>query len=246
MGWFSKRRNIAIAVGAGVLLVVCSVLVTYGVLTHEEPDLLMVCWTEGPMPEARYQDHSMVDGEVPHGSCDRPEKLVWPKSQIPLTVSATSGYDTVLAVGTSRREALDAAVRHINERLGFMVFRPVSDVSGTSVMVQVETAMGVARRSDGKRDSRRTPLGYARHYWDGPDGKLRCRAVVFSNVGGLRLEYLVSYHELLHCLGLGHDPSPSSAMYAFTDDDVVAGVMRHFRVSDHDRRVLRRLYREKE
>lgn len=244
MGWFSKKRNIAIAVGAAAFLIVCSALVIYGVLTHSEPDVLAVCWTEGPMPEARYQDSSMIDGELLHGSCDQPEELVWPKSQIPLTVSVTAGYDMVLAVGTKRRHAIDFAVHDINDQLGFTVFQSVSDATGTSVMVHLETMQGVARRSDKEQDSQRNPLGFARHFWRG--SRLQCQAVIFSSVGGLRAEYLVSFHEILHCLGLGHDPYSSSIMYAFTEDDTMGDRMNYSRISDHDRRVLRRLYRVKE
>lgn len=215
-----------------------SFLVAYGVATHWEPGLLRVCWTGAGGLEARYEDADSVDGQIANASCDRPEELVWPQSQVPLTVSAVEGNETVLIVGSTRRRAIDAATDDINRQLGFRMLRPVTSVVPASVVVQVGAAMGVSSRTGAGA----SPLGYARHYRGDRDSRLHCRGTVLSRVSDISTQYVVVLHELLHCVGLAHDWSESSVMYPFTRDDIMGHELRFVLISDRDRRRLAKLY----
>ena len=242
MSWFSKKRNIAITVGAGVLAGVVITLIIYGVVTHREPILLEVCWVNG---EARY-----VEGmEIDDGPCAGAEELVWPASQVPFTVAASkTGDQTVLAPGTSEREALDSAIRDINQQIGCTVLRPSADPLSAAMVAHLGEAVDVLPRrvgGGGLEKASRAPLGWAYHHRSDSGGQpsLRCHLHVRSNVGSLRGEYLVAHHELLHCLGLAHDPqNPASAIYPFTEDDTMWETMQAARVTDADRSRLRSLY----
>jgi hypothetical protein len=248
VSWFKKPLNIGIAIGAGVLAVVAAVLVIYGVVTHSEPVLLQVCWHNGI---AFYDDGSVEEGgvETNHEPCDRPEELVWPTSQLPLTVAASTPDGILLAPGASQREGVDAAIRDINSQIGFTLFAPIDFGARASVVVQVGAAMD-SDRVRGVREvhgrGSRPSLGYAAHHRaNGEIGvSLHCDITVYSSTGNLRGDYLVAHHELLHCAGLAHDPdNPASAIYPFTVDDTMWELMQAARITDADRARLRELYR---
>jgi len=240
MSWFSKKRNIAITIGAGILAVVAAALIVYGVVTHTEPVLLEVCWENN---EARYVEGTEVDD----GPCEGSEELVWPKSQFPLSVAAISD-ETLLAPGSARREGLDSAIRDINSQVGCELLEPVEDGAEAAIVAGVGKAVDViARRNSGGKGAKRNAsiLGWARHQRNesGADAELHCDLAVYSTVGNLRREYLVAHHELLHCLGLAHDPNnPASAIYPFTEDDTMWDRMHAARITDADRARLRELY----
>lgn len=240
MSWFSKKRNIVIAVGAVVLAIIAAVLIIYGVATHTEPVLLEACWVND---EARY-----VEGmEVDDGACEGSEELVWPKEQVPFTVAAIS-EETLLAPDSPGREGLDSAIRDINSQIGCKLLEPVEDGAGAAIVARVGEAVDVSdRRNSGRDGSKGSTLGWARHRRDGSgsDSRVYCDLVVYSTVGNLRNEYLVAHHELLHCLGLAHDPdNPASAIYPFTMDDTMWDRMHAARITDADRARLRELYCE--
>lgn len=237
MSWFSKKRNIAIAVGAGVLAIVAVVLIVYGVATHTEPVLLEVCWVDD---EARYVEGTEVDD----GPCEGSEELVWPKKQVPFTVAATM-EEALLAPGSPGREGLDSAIRDINSQIGCKLLEPVEDGAGASIVAGVGEAVDVSnRRNSGGDRAKGSTLGWARHRrMDGAGSRIYCDLVVYSTAGNLRNEYLVAHHELLHCLGLAHDPNnPASAIYPLTMDDTMWDRMHAARITDADRARLRELY----
>jgi len=239
MSWFSKPLNKGIAIGAGVLVLVVIALIIYGVVTHREPVLLEVCW-EGT--EARYVEGTEVD----NGTCEGAEELVWPQSQLPFSVAATkAGSETVLAPGASEREALDSAIRDINQQLGCAALRASADPLSAAMVAHLGEAVDVLPRRVGGRRPSKAPLGWAYHDRanSSSESTLRCHLHVRSNVGSLRGEYLVAHHEILHCLGLAHDQNnPASAIYPFTDDDTMWERMQAARITDADRARLRSLY----
>lgn len=244
--WFRKPLNIGIAVGAGVLAVGVIVLIIYGVVTHSEPVLLQVCWFGG---EARY-----VDGETEeaydYGACSGDEELVWAAKQIPLTVTAIEARsEDVFAPGAEGRKGIDAAIRDINSQVGCKLLEPRGLRDGSAILARIGAAVDIDARRDrggsGKAASSasRSPLGFARHYQGDERGSLHCDLSVSSATGNLRSEYLVAHHELLHCLGLAHDPdNPASAMYPLTADDTMWDQMQAARITDADRARLRELY----
>jgi len=237
-GWFSKPLNKGIAIGAGVLALAVIGLIVFGVVTHSEPVLLEVCWVDG---QARYVEGSEVDD----GPCEGAEELVWPQSQVPFAVAATKdGSETVLASGAAEREALDLAIRDINQQVGCELLRGSSDPLSAAMVAHLGEAVDVLPRRVGSRATK-TPIGWANHDRSDSGGhpSLRCHLHVRSNVGSLRGEYLVAHHELLHCLGLAHDPdNPASAIYPFTADDTMWDTMQAARITDADRSRLRSLY----
>lgn len=239
MSWFRKPLNIGITIGAGVLALVVIGLIAYGVYTHREPSLLEVCWVGN---EARYVEGSEVDD----GACEGAEELVWPTRQLPFTVAATKAVDeTVLAPGAAEREGLDAAIRDINQQLGCAALRASADPLSAAMVAHLGEAVDVLPRGVGSRAAKRAPLGWAHHDRanSGDQLSLRCNLHVRSNVGSLRGEYLVAHHEILHCLGLAHDPdNPASAIYPFTEDDTMWDQMQAARITDADRARLRGLY----
>jgi hypothetical protein len=245
MGWFKKPLNIAITVGAMVLLVVCAVLIAYGVTTHKEAGLLQVCW-QGD--KAQYTGGTEV---APNESCTRTEELVWPQGKIPLAVAAIApDRTTPLDPGAVAREGVDEAAEDINRQLGFDLFRAVADPVGAAVVVEIGVPVeagvdGRARGGDGKAATS-SPLGRAQHYLFSNGRGLFCDIDIYAGIGSLRHEYLVVHHELLHCAGLAHDAdNPASAIYPFTNDDTMWERMQAARITDHDRELLRSRYMKK-
>lgn len=255
MSWFGKKRNIAIAIGAAVLAVVSLALIIYGVSTHEEPVLLKVCWSEGG--EARYEAGA---AEGNHGTCEGAEELVWPTEQMPLSVAAiTAVSGSVLSESARSRTALDAAIRDINAQVGCEVLVSASSPDGASILARLGTPVVIAPGKDGSgkgKETIRSPLGSAIHHrsntgdaWGVAKNhhkhsyRLHCDLHISANLGSERGEYLVAHHELLHCIGLAHDPgNPSSAIYPFTRDDTMWARMLAARITDADGAKLRALY----
>ena len=242
MSWFSKKKNIAVVVGVAILFVVSAVSLIYAIATHEEPTLLEVCWTNDG--RALYPKNTT---EETYGACSRGQELVWPEKQIPLSVAAVTGVEEiVLAPGTKRREALDQAIQDINSQVGCKVLSPTAFRDGSAILAHLGTAVVIELgRSRGRKGEGggHSSLGYARHRREKSGELLRCNFSVSSRVNNLRGEYLVTHHELLHCLGLSHDPdNPSSAIFPFTYDDTMWDSMISVRITDNDRAKLRDLY----
>jgi hypothetical protein len=245
MSWFKKPLNIGITIGAGALLVGSIVGVIYGVLTHSEPGLLEVCWNEDG--GVKYVDISQLEkGErVSYGACEGAEKLVWPQTRIPLAVAAVAFNQAELEPGEREREALDVAIQDINRQLGFTILVPTKNRSRADIVVEIGAALGHSKvyGRNSERGEAISPLGYTNHYRN-DYGELYCDIVVYSNTGGIRVQYLVIHHELLHAIGLAHDHNNfESAIHPFVVDDTTLDFMRSTRITDHDRELLRSLYK---
>ena len=225
-----KVCKISGIVGVIILFVLCLTLIFYAVAKHEEATLLEVCWDNGV---ARY-----VEGaEINDGSCDRPEKLIWPIEDIPLTVSTIDEDGRVLGLVEERRQAVDAAMVDINMQLGFRMFTPSSGLRDSSVIVLIGEVFEVQWHNKGV-------LAVAGHHMS--KGRMLCSVGISPKVGSLRLEYLAAHHELLHCAGLAHDvDNRQSAMFPLTFDDT-SGQLRAARVTDMDKETLKTLYHTEE
>jgi hypothetical protein len=218
----SKRLTIATAVVGALIALAAVGLIVYGVLTHREEGLLGVCWTENTFEGTTA---SYVGGnEVNLGSCRKPEGLVWPRKQIPLTVSIADYREEERDI-----KPIESAIANINSQVGCTLLKKTSD--GTySIRVLVGTSV-----ESGSRE-----LGLSRHFKSRQG--LHSEVFVYSNAGSERLVYLVAQHELLHSLGLAHDDFPDSALYPFTADDTMSDTMDTARITDHDVALLRKLY----
>ena len=227
MSWFSKKRNIAITVGAAVLAVVVIGLIIYGVCTHSEPGLLRVCWQpNGSVVYADPDSTEVADPEEVEGPCAAPEDLVWARKQLPLDVGWESYRD-----GDER--SLKAAITDINRQLGFKLYRVTPEGEESEVLISFEPI----EPGD--------PAGWAGHAKSAGDNVLFCNIGISTSASTDRMVYLVSHHELLHCAGLAHDPdNPASAIYPFTNDDSMWDTMTAARITDFDRALLRRLYHD--
>ncbi len=232
MSWFKKPINIGITIGAAVLAVVVIGLIIYGVTTHKEPGLLRVCW-QGD--QAVYADSTSLEAlEAPDGPCAEPEDLVWPRKQTPLKV----GWE---ALQKSDERAVKAAIRDINAQLGFkmLVELPESqddlDIPQPDIHIELEAHLvGVEN----------PPAGWASHRRLS-DGSLFCGVKIRSLAASERFVFLVARHELLHGIGLAHDPeNPASAIYPLTRDDTLEETLGLGRVTDFDRALIRRLYHD--
>lgn len=207
---------------AGLLFVVLVIgLLAYGIRTHEEATLLHVCWYKG---HAIYKD-PMKD--VQNGPCTQFEELVWPKSQIPLTVTARSYQRPQLRA--IEADTIKAVIAAINDDVGFEIIRLVdtSDASvrallGAPVEVGPSTVTGHAHVYEHRYGAlgraglqRQLVFDHARGYCvhKRAAGSDRLGAELLLRAGGSH-NYLfhLYWHELGHCLGLSHDDFPASVM----------------------------------
>jgi hypothetical protein len=208
-----------IAVGAIVGLIVGFV----DCRTRPPDPLLEVCWVNG---EARYVKGSEVD----HGPCGGAEELAWPAKQVPITVEAVSPQGKVLGEGEGRRRSVEAAVRDINARLGFELFRMGARGSDpVAALVRLGAAIEAGEAP-----------GQARHFR--ADGRVRCEAQIAGAVASERLEYIVVHHELLHCAGLAHTDTDNGAMAPLAFDDTLEPDLVIPWISDSHREQLRARY----
>jgi hypothetical protein len=239
----TKGKRLAIIMIAAVLVAAVAALglVLYGVLTHREGGLLLVCWDRvGYGATARYVDEG-VEGSYEEGACERPRELVWAPKQIPLTVlpseSRSGQSPRSLPEDDFRSRALKAAINDINGQLGFRLFKMVPPAPGSSVFVFFGTPMETRREGA----VHRPPSGSVYH---SRTYSLESTISIRSDVeASNRLLHLVLVHELLHVAGLAHDNYPSSIMFPLLHDDTTDDVMRTQHISWHDRRLLRRMYR---
>ena len=227
------------------------VLLAFGISTHKEVTLLHVCWYNG------HAIYKMPDAKPDHGPCTQFEELVWPKSQIPLTISARPYAGPSLA--EIEADTIRSVVSAINDRVGFEALRLVdsSDASIKAVLgVPVETGpAGGAGDLFRRRDSdlgdsgalRRAVFdrarGYCVHQRRPSSGHLEAELVLRSGGSPVYLFHLY-YHELGHCMGLGHDDFQSSVMDPHILDHGWDGKMplKLVRFTDVDRARLRALY----
>jgi hypothetical protein len=201
-----------LTVAVACITVLALVFVVVGVLTHDEPTL--------------------ING-VPR----------WERTDFRLGVSAmvyAPGYPEV-AMGDDR-EVVESAMRNINHRLGFKAL----EWSGSSgrpdivITMHAPTVLGDPPEEDAFEIRAAGGLSRILH----ENGRaIECH-VLTSNTARVDVTLLAVEHEIGHCLGLAHDPYGNSIM---RDPDVYpmeATPPGEFppRITDADRRVLRRLY----
>jgi hypothetical protein len=211
-----KTRNIIMITVLSVLFVTALVLVIVGVVTHTEPGLMGYC-----PDERRYE----VDG------ADECPELLW-DGELPLVVTASTANPNVADPELATSDAVD----RINRRLGFQMFTFESGGCGEHASICVFT--GVAHEP-GFMDS----AGSASHHIT--QGVMRCEAQT-SNTGTNELFGMALEHEILHCLGLAHDPckgapDPETSIMCAVQRPVPMGVFPPH-ITDSDRALIRERY----
>lgn len=219
-----KVRNIVMLVILVALFVAAGVVLVVAIVTHEEPTLMGACWPQAPascsagcrMEPDRYE----VDGTA---ECP---PLTWPENQgFPLSVGLYGEQDDEM-------RAVQDAVGAINEQLGFDALEFSAERSCAA-----EHAVCV-NMNEASEPGWTDPGGSAGHTWTGAG--LRCE-VITSNAGMADITHDVLRHELLHCLGLAHDPEDQgSIMYPTQRSTPDLRGYRHIR--DADRAELRQRY----
>jgi len=230
-----KQKIVIVAVACGVLCCTVIGLLIFGITRHTEGGLVEVCWVGG---KAAYVDTNQIESlEVMNEPCERPEKLVWPQEQIPLSIFAVSSEGLPLAANTDEMRVLSHAISDLNSELGFELYR-LDDVLYQGGDVVVEFGGAIETGSE----SRKTYPGYIQHTKYSTNGYLQCCVYIRSDVVSEDRElYDVIKHELLHVPGLGHDDFPSSIMYYLTPSSWNSDNLGR-RITDHDRSLLRTLY----
>lgn len=231
--WFKKPINIGITAGAVVLAAVAIFLVIWGVVHHTEGEMLQVCWSDDGQPG--YVDTSQIEGGEPHnGSCDRPEELVWPQKQIPITVAATTPDGEELGPDSYEGRALAQAIADFNSQVGFSLLRVERELLSASTV----TRFGGAFQARGTSP----PPGQVTHRRLA-GGELRAVIYIRSDVvADSRLLHLVLLHEFGHLAGLAHDDFTLSIMFPLSREEWSNGEMSMAHVTDRDKVNLRQRY----
>lgn len=229
MLWFNKKKNIAIAVVAALMLVGAIVGVVWGVTHHTEGNRLEVCWYNGI---AHYEPHQVeVTGsmETEHNGCEETEEIIWQKAQIPLFVHVVTPSGE-LSTDEDDLQVAKTIVRDYNAQVGFEFYRLAKE--GRADIRFHPQAAYEAGDSDDSRNVSSVP-GWATHS-KSPNGRLFCDVYVRGGLS-VRYAYRVGFHEFGHCAGLAHDPDdPSSVMYPFSADDTERESMLMTRLTDND------------
>jgi hypothetical protein len=235
---FSWKTWLVIGLVA-VVGAVAGVLLAVGIARHQEGTLLTVCWDEEGA--ARYIDDD-VEGRNEAESCEGSEELVWPTSQIPITLSSLATLDdgSMGETDPRRERVLQQAVRDFDSQAGFELFRWIP--AGTvEVAGWVHFGLSIEARRHGEAETT-APPGYVSHERRGRSGKLGGHIYIRSDVESSdRLLYRVLLHELGHVAGLKHDTFTASIMFPMTRDDF-EGRISTAHLTDVDRARLRELY----
>lgn len=224
----STRNKIMIAAVA-VLFVVVGVLLVIaipedGPLHRDEAGLLTGC----PDPVTGILDY---DAE----GCTM---VLWLRSQIPISIYVTTDNPHPVR---PPREAVGAAIEVWNTRLGFDLFELVGTLEEADAVFRTGTtatvgtweadANGAVQHRRGERIA-------------GISGPLVAEVRTW-NTGTLGIDHEVNVHELAHLAGLAHDPFADSAV---ADPEIYpirsSTELRRIWITDHDRDLLRGLYRD--
>jgi hypothetical protein len=236
-GWFSKKRNIAIAVVAAVMLVGAIVGVIWGVTHHTEGNRLEVCWHNGVAHYEPDQVERTGSVETEHNGCEETEEIIWAKAQVPLIVHVVDPSGE-LSTDPEDLQVATTLVRDYNAQVGFEFFR-LSKQGPASVRFHPQAAYE-SGASDDPRQVASVP-GWATHS-KAPDGRLLCDVYVRGGLS-VRYAYRVAFHEFGHCAGLAHDPDyRASIMHPFSTDDTESDFMLPTRLTDNDV-ALHQIYR---
>ena len=215
-----KTRN-KIMIGAVIAFMVIVAVVlalaipTCGPLHRDEAGLLTGC------PDS-------VTGLLDYDADECPE-VRWGQEQIPISIYAMT-YN-LHPVGPPR-ETVGAAIEVWNTRLGFDLFELVDSVEESDAVFRTGTAVAVGTW---EADANGVVQHYAR------DGGLIAEVRTW-NTGTVAVDHEVNVHELGHLAGLAHDPFEDSAVAdpAIYQPD---GNKPQIWITDHDRGLLRDLYR---
>jgi hypothetical protein len=194
----------------GIVLALAAGGVLYGVLSHEEPDFMGVCWENGKVKA--YDDPI----KSPHPECKT--KLQWKKAQLPLTYFIDFGKD--------HQTYVDSVVKGADmwsREIGVPVFKQVDKAEDAIVVVEWGSV------SKGHAGGHTTHSG-------GPDGPTGAK-VVLSEPSDVHAVYRYAAHEWGHVLGLAHDEAPRSIMYPVQPG--VTKDLTFVLPSDHDKATLR-------
>lgn len=192
--WYVIAALVFALAGGGVL---------YGVLTHKEPGLMLVCWEGGI---ANYSKNC--------------EELKWDKEQMPLTYH--------IAFGDDHKDYIESVIKAAdmwNKEIG-PVFKRVDK--------ETEAAVRVTWGSyEGGNDC---AAGYVKHRgYSGP----KSADLVLRNPSDVHAVFRFAAHEFGHVLGLAHDEH--AIMKPKLED--VTDELKFTLPSDHDKKLLRSLYR---
>lgn len=233
--WLKKPVNIAVTVGAAILLVVVIVLLVWGITRHTEGGLLKVCWHNGIAVYTPEETETIEDINADHVTCDRTQELVWPQKQIPIDLAPLSAERKRLDADTPEVRALTQAAIDFNRQVGFEMYRVGAGFDVTDASVHFGGALQAGKIE--------TPPGYVSHVRVGRHGPVRGYLYLRSDVGAdTRILHLVLLHELGHLAGLRHDDFTLSIMYPIVRSDWFAPALSHAHVTDYDRKLLRQHY----
>lgn len=193
--------------------------------------LLRVCWVNG---EAKY-----VDGaEVNDGTCgSRAEELQWPKSQIPLSITAVSPDEKVLDEDGLAKKLIARAVSNLDEKIGFALFTIGED--GTSEN-DIIVHWGV--EYDVSQEGADALPGYCSHRWRAP-AMLRADVWVreLPHISSDSVSYGTLQHGLLHAAGL-RDVDIDGDIMGFLDAPTLTSKARPAKMLESEVLLLRSLY----
>jgi hypothetical protein len=228
-----ERANVALlamTVVVAVLLFtpVVGFLLRCGDASRDSGGLLRVCWVDG---EARY-----IDGaEVNDGICgSRSEELLWPKSQVPLSVTAVSPDEKVLAKDSHASKLVASAVSDLDAKVGFALFAIGKDGVAESDVV-VHWGVGYDIHQEGAD----ALPGFFSHRWRAP-AMLRADVWVRS-VSRDPVVYGVLQHELLHAAGL-RDIELDGYIMDVLDTPILTSEVRPAKMLESEVMLLRSLY----
>lgn len=232
--WFKRPVNIAVTIGAAILMVVVIASLIWGIMHHKEGEILKVCWIQG---KAFYSESAYAKAEkVYDESCEGFEKLTWPAEQIPITLTPISADGIEMVENESEVRVLKQAVGDLNRQLGFQMFRVVVGLQPADAEIHFG---GAFERGDGATP----PAGHVTHYRLGMSEQLWGLVAIRSDISAIdRSLFHVLEHELLHLAGLAHDEHRSSIMYPYTEDDWMLDKIPIVFITDRDKSLLRDLY----
>lgn len=212
-----------------VVAVVAVFFVVYGVITHKEGGFLQTCWQES---HAFYVEDLAGEGE--NATCKRPEPLIWPRKQIPLSVVVFSSDNSQIKEQERGARIVKAAVDDFNLQVGKLLFdmAKVQDEEPDVVVI-----WGVPSIVGDKGAGNHKIGGYVTH---AKLGSTMQAIVKIREVSSDRLAYITTLHELAHTVGLAHDSFMSSLMYPRMITDELNTTTT--RLTDNDVRLIRTTY----